>query len=164
MSSTEEIICWCCWSSEDSFENPLIRACYGCKDIELQYIHKTCLETYLNNLPIYEFAEFKCTRCCDNYPVEVTWSSYKTMRNTPLIIIPIAVIASLLVTMICLIFALNTTTKVTSPLTDFLGISTSLRMWAFIVFLIQTFLTVVFLILLRKSLPKSPYIKVANYS
>jgi hypothetical protein len=46
----KELICWACWEPEvDSKLDPLIRACRGCKDPNLQYIHQNCMNTYICN-------------------------------------------------------------------------------------------------------------------
>eukprot|EP00835_Amoeboradix_gromovi_P005287 NODE_483_length_7824_cov_0.163625.p5 type:complete len:172 gc:universal NODE_483_length_7824_cov_0.163625:1101-1616(+) len=153
------LICWCCWESEFTDENPLIRACKSCKDRDLQYIHRNCIEGFLNNLPSKETTEFRCSRCLDPYKVEVSWSTFKTIRETPLIILPIAVISSFLITSICFVFAMTSTTVVDSSVTSFLHITASLRTWALAVFLLQTALTAIFLFLLHSTLPKSAIVK-----
>ena len=61
-------ICWCCWESDTSNENPLIRACRNCKDKNLQLIHQECINKYISNLPSND-TKFQCTRCTDNYNV-----------------------------------------------------------------------------------------------
>ncbi|KAJ3307768.1 hypothetical protein HDU76_004384 [Blyttiomyces sp. JEL0837] len=43
--------CWCCWESDETPDNPLIRACLGCKDHDLQYCHQNCIDLHINNLP-----------------------------------------------------------------------------------------------------------------
>lgn len=45
-------MCWACWESIETQNNPLIRACLGCKSIELQFIHRECINKYLTNLLI----------------------------------------------------------------------------------------------------------------
>lgn len=87
--------CWACWDTHE--DEPFIRACTGCLDPDLQYIHQSCIDSFINYLPninsmdldlpedltIWEIltyrptAEslpllaFKCTRCCDPYDVEI---------------------------------------------------------------------------------------------
>jgi hypothetical protein len=43
-------MCWACWETRESPENRLIRACHGCKDKDLQYIHESCINTYIKNI------------------------------------------------------------------------------------------------------------------
>ncbi|KAJ3088226.1 hypothetical protein HK102_009256 [Quaeritorhiza haematococci] len=43
--------CWCCWEETETPTNPLIRACLGCKDPDLQYIHQDCIDQYVNSIP-----------------------------------------------------------------------------------------------------------------
>ena len=46
--------CWCCWLTKSdpitTWKNPLIRACTGCKDLDLQYVHVDCMNRYITNL------------------------------------------------------------------------------------------------------------------
>ena len=46
--------CWCCWLTKSdpvtTDQNPLIRACTGCKDEDLQYVHRDCMNRYITNL------------------------------------------------------------------------------------------------------------------
>ncbi|KAI8612493.1 hypothetical protein BC830DRAFT_1136369 [Chytriomyces sp. MP71] len=44
--------CWCCWEVADTPQNPLIRVCKGCKDLDLQWIHQVCVDSYLSALPV----------------------------------------------------------------------------------------------------------------
>jgi hypothetical protein len=46
----EEIRCWACWESTNAQENPLVRVCHGCKDVDLQYIHQQCINKYITGL------------------------------------------------------------------------------------------------------------------
>ena len=64
--------CWCCWEEEETIDNPLIRVCHGCKDIDLQWIHQDCIDQYISLLPqnSEENIKFYCTRCKDPYQVE----------------------------------------------------------------------------------------------
>ncbi|KXS15974.1 hypothetical protein M427DRAFT_56270 [Gonapodya prolifera JEL478] len=44
--------CWICWETlVTSATGPLIRACRGCKDPDLQWSHQTCIDKYVSNLP-----------------------------------------------------------------------------------------------------------------
>ncbi|KAJ3241789.1 hypothetical protein HDU81_010433 [Chytriomyces hyalinus] len=43
--------CWCCWEVTETADNPLIRVCRGCKDLDLQWIHQVCVDSYLTALP-----------------------------------------------------------------------------------------------------------------
>ncbi|KAJ3004315.1 hypothetical protein HKX48_001318 [Thoreauomyces humboldtii] len=86
--------CWCCWeTTETSRSGPLIRACVHCRDKDLQYVHQTCIDSYINALPApipttvvpssplddEESAQrpllsapdsrYMCTRCTDPYNV-----------------------------------------------------------------------------------------------
>ncbi|KXS13578.1 hypothetical protein M427DRAFT_58399 [Gonapodya prolifera JEL478] len=70
--------CWACWETTDSLDNPRIRACISCKDPDLRWIHKICIEKYLSSMmsPLSEFHVgkndgFQCTRCCDPYNVSI---------------------------------------------------------------------------------------------
>ena len=58
--------CWACW--EDGTK--LIRPCRGCKDPELQYIHKACFLKFLSHSPPRK--EYHCTRCLFPYDLEVS--------------------------------------------------------------------------------------------
>ncbi|KAJ3214900.1 hypothetical protein HK099_006618 [Clydaea vesicula] len=83
---TSSVKCWCCWESDSTTQNPLIRVCKGCKDVDLQYIHQECIDKYITSLPVptnrnFEDEEvesnvrdqkFYCTRCLDPYQVEHT--------------------------------------------------------------------------------------------
>ena len=71
LSVQEKGRCWCCWEETDSVSNPLIRACYGCKDLDLQWIHQKCIDQYMSLLPQSSEIEpsFYCTRCKDTYTV-----------------------------------------------------------------------------------------------
>jgi hypothetical protein len=69
--------CWCCWETDETSNNPLIRVCKGCKDLDLQWIHQDCIDRYISMLPIPSARlqvgsdqEFSCTRCKDSYNVE----------------------------------------------------------------------------------------------
>lgn len=50
--------CWACWESAETYYNPLVRVCRGCKDPELQLIHQRCIDKYINALPTPR----RCTR------------------------------------------------------------------------------------------------------
>ncbi|KAJ3347872.1 hypothetical protein HDU83_001698 [Entophlyctis luteolus] len=90
--------CWCCWEATDCSADPLVRACRFCKDPDLQYIHQSCFDSYLNSLPtpapivhypglfwnttnVSELPAagtqpvFRCTRCLDVYAVTETRTS-----------------------------------------------------------------------------------------
>ncbi|KAJ3069317.1 hypothetical protein HDU98_007628 [Podochytrium sp. JEL0797] len=43
--------CWCCWETAETPQDPLIRVCRGCKDPDLQWIHQSCVDSYLSALP-----------------------------------------------------------------------------------------------------------------
>ncbi|KAJ3235914.1 hypothetical protein HDU78_004916 [Chytriomyces hyalinus] len=43
--------CWCCWESAETRHDPLIRVCLGCRDPDLQWVHQSCMDRYLSNLP-----------------------------------------------------------------------------------------------------------------
>ena len=65
--------CWCCWETHETTANPLIRACLGCKDVDLQWIHQECIDQYIYLLPqnsADEETSFYCTRCKDPYQFE----------------------------------------------------------------------------------------------
>ena len=69
--------CWCCWEEDETANNPLIRVCKGCKDLDLQWIHQDCIDRYISLLPpprtvpiIDSDQDFACTRCKDPYIVE----------------------------------------------------------------------------------------------
>ena len=79
--------CWCCWETSFTKENPLIRVCRNCKDIDLQYIHQDCINKYISCLPhinsfinysiktntnlgLIENDSLKCTRCLDPYTIK----------------------------------------------------------------------------------------------
>ncbi|KAJ3211917.1 hypothetical protein HDU67_004189 [Dinochytrium kinnereticum] len=67
--------CWCCWEPADSPANPLIRACLGCKDPDLQYIHQDCIDRWVTALPTPRTPpphSHNCSRCGDPYDVETT--------------------------------------------------------------------------------------------
>ncbi|KAJ3141955.1 hypothetical protein HK101_003353 [Irineochytrium annulatum] len=67
--------CWCCWESTDTPANPLIRACLGCKDPDLQYIHQECIDRWVTALPPPRTPPphvHACSRCGDPYRVVVT--------------------------------------------------------------------------------------------
>lgn len=64
--------CWCCWESTQTPRNPLIRACLGCKDPDLQLIHQECIDQYINALPATSTHDpHHCTRCNDAYIITV---------------------------------------------------------------------------------------------
>lgn len=80
-----EKTCWACWDSTDSYLNPLIRVCRGCKDPDLQYIHSKCIDSFVNCLPLprrprsprigggeedEDEVLYDCARCRDPYNVE----------------------------------------------------------------------------------------------
>ena len=89
-SSASSIKCWACWESANSYRNPLVRVCRGCKDRELQYIHQECINSYISSLPVprrprsprprqleegllsgdEEEVLYDCTRCRDPYIVQ----------------------------------------------------------------------------------------------
>ncbi|KAI9145096.1 hypothetical protein BKA69DRAFT_662361 [Paraphysoderma sedebokerense] len=69
--------CWACWLYNDTASNPLIRACLGCRDVDLQYIHRECIEKYLNSLPPRTDKSYYCTRCKDTY--DVSWTELHPM-------------------------------------------------------------------------------------
>lgn len=53
LSSTNgQVKCWACWESSNSYRNPLIRVCLHCKDPDLQYIHQSCINSYISSLPL----------------------------------------------------------------------------------------------------------------
>jgi hypothetical protein len=69
--------CWCCWETDETTSNPLVRVCKGCKDVDLQWIHQDCIDRYISLLPpprsgllIGSDQDFACTRCNDPYNVE----------------------------------------------------------------------------------------------
>lgn len=75
---TNEIRCWACWETDDTHSNPLIRACLKCKDEELQYIHQTCIDTYMSNIIQARFpGGWQSFNSCDNIP----YLSRETMQS-----------------------------------------------------------------------------------
>ncbi|ORY37799.1 hypothetical protein BCR33DRAFT_721290 [Rhizoclosmatium globosum] len=82
--SKEKGRCWCCWETTDTPSNTLIRVCLGCKDPDLQWIHQTCVDSFITALPdaidpstnaVMEKRVFKCTRCAEIYNVKETETS-----------------------------------------------------------------------------------------
>ncbi|KAI9204160.1 uncharacterized protein BJ171DRAFT_582137 [Polychytrium aggregatum] len=80
--------CWCCWESHETANDPLIRACLGCRDIDLQYVHQSCVNRYINALPSATLTTNRayrhCTRCGDQYTIterQVPW--LETLWSTP---------------------------------------------------------------------------------
>ncbi|KAI8809953.1 hypothetical protein BJ742DRAFT_803051 [Cladochytrium replicatum] len=43
--------CWCCWDTDETQANPLIRVCLGCKDPDLRWIHQKCVDRWISSLP-----------------------------------------------------------------------------------------------------------------
>ncbi|KAJ3101219.1 hypothetical protein HDU97_001570 [Phlyctochytrium planicorne] len=79
--------CWCCWEDEETPENQRIRACLGCKDPDLQYIHQECIDRWVTALPQPRTPPphiHRCTRCGDVYEVEMTpIPRYKVLLTDP---------------------------------------------------------------------------------
>ncbi|KAI8829937.1 hypothetical protein BJ741DRAFT_621193 [Chytriomyces cf. hyalinus JEL632] len=94
--------CWCCWEREEGADDRLIRACGGCKDPDLQWIHEKCMAAYLDALPASgrnSSTQLRCTRCCDAYNVIETWSMFRTFQKATLsqqLIIPVLVVLAAL--------------------------------------------------------------------
>ncbi|KAJ3229553.1 hypothetical protein HDU81_005248 [Chytriomyces hyalinus] len=67
--------CWCCWESEETDSNPLIRVCHGCKDVDLQWVHQKCVNSFVSMLPKPRLdqngviSNWRCSRCNDLYNV-----------------------------------------------------------------------------------------------
>ncbi|TPX73138.1 hypothetical protein CcCBS67573_g05592 [Chytriomyces confervae] len=67
--------CWCCWESDETDSNPLIRVCRGCKDVDLQWVHQKCVNSFVSMLPkpILDqngvISNWRCSRCNDLYNV-----------------------------------------------------------------------------------------------
>lgn len=57
MCGQNDTACWACWESENNIDNPLIRACTGCKSVDLQLIHHRCLQSYLANTAINQYQQ-----------------------------------------------------------------------------------------------------------
>ncbi|KAI8822303.1 hypothetical protein BJ741DRAFT_655219 [Chytriomyces cf. hyalinus JEL632] len=67
--------CWCCWESDETDSNPLIRVCHGCKDVDLQWVHQKCVNSFVSMLPKPRLdqngviSNWRCSRCNDLYNV-----------------------------------------------------------------------------------------------
>jgi hypothetical protein len=101
--------CWCCWETSDFPSDPLIRVCTGCKDIDLQYIHQSCINNYLTTVSSIEKISLACARCKTPYNVqEIPIHFLKTLFNERLLCGSVSVMTlSMLVVNICIILILN---------------------------------------------------------
>ncbi len=152
--------CWACWDSAD--QSTFIRPCLGCLDPELQYIHQDCMNRYMNSLPsinVVELStsdelgfweslwyrptaeslpllELKCTRCLDNYDIDISYKSrvYNLLYNfRPILIALIGLFLCSAVVITSSIYLLMTGNHqmLNSPLFAFFGFpGISIKIWS----------------------------------
>lgn len=141
-------MCWACWERTETPSNPLIRACQGCKDVDLMWIHLTCMNKYLNTLPTrkssfgpaqceeslfntsftrqtsYVTNEYACTRCKSTYLVRVTPSSPLIIlwKDPFLLYAMVALVVSMTVLSACCITLIYSFWNTYTPLSDWVPI------------------------------------------
>ena len=152
-----EFRCWCCWEYNNEDSDPLIRACTGCLDEDLQMIHVSCLERYLNGL--CDTVEYRCTRCLDYYPVELQWSRWKGAKRSAIMILPSIAIFSLVAVFIVIILMNDSSDMLKSPVLDYFHWQVSLNLWALCMLLVLISLASIFLRKLYMNIPPVPTIK-----